>query len=188
MKKYSPTLAVRLFILVACWMLSAFTCYAQTAPQHTGIVPQSIVYPNECGYRNREMITLLRRAKPKRALIVISHLGVGERRNTGERRLFNATTFLTNAVFDERWDSRFIVTAEGARVADGGYVDFFLDAELTLRIQLEKDADLYLGDCGAGVRLCDSPLDKQLHPCKARRFSLVDQPPNPKYRHHPKPK
>jgi hypothetical protein len=154
-------------IVASFWTISSVCVFSQTSSKHFDIVPKSVVYQNECGSRIQEMIGLLRSAKPDRPLIVISHLAKNESTGLGARRLHNAKTYLTSKYFDQRLNTNLIITAEGERTGQIGYVDFFSDGDLVLRILVENGKDLYLGDCGAEeANFCRADFDKQFFPCK----------------------
>lgn len=154
-------------LLIFCVAFLASGVHAQSGELN----PKSVVYPKECGYRQREMVVLLRAAKPNRPLVIVSHLGKLDRAAIGPRRIFNAVTYLTSPQFEERWNPKFVIAAEGQKSTDLGYVDFFLDGELALRIVLENNADLALGECGGGENPCDNSFEKQFFPCKATSVS-----------------
>lgn len=160
----------KIFMVLTIWIIFVSAIYSQVPSQPQEITPKSVVFPNECGFRLREMVVLLRDAKPNRPLVIVSHLGGKETKTLGEERLFNAKTYLTSSFFTDRWNGDFIVLAEGNRVTGNGYIDFFLDGELALRILLEANADLYLGDCGAGTgdKPCANPFDAQFFPCRSK--------------------
>ena len=157
-----------LLAVISCGILTIGGMYAQKPKETNSMTPKTLVYPTECGFRLREMVELVRKSDGDRALIVISHLGTGERDISHQRRLFNARSYLSSPFFDRPWKRGLIVLGRGESVVGLGYLDFFVDGELALRIQLERNADLYLGDCGGGEGACSNPFEEQFYPCQGK--------------------
>jgi hypothetical protein len=111
-------------------------------------------------------------AKKDALIIIMSHLGKEESARLGKRRLYNAKTYLTSIAFDLKYrrDSESILIAEGEREAQGaGFLDFYIEGEIELRIFFEKNEDLLLGSCVLNQsyeKFCKTDFEKLFYPCK----------------------
>lgn len=104
-------------------------------------------------------------------IIIISHLGLTEKKVFGKRRLHNAETFFNKGAGDKFIRPLdFIATAEGKRVNGKGYLDFFVKGELALRIFVAKDRDLAVHYCvkEPEEKRCSEDFEKLIYPCKAK--------------------
>lgn len=159
---------IRVFVLFICVLGFTVFAYGQGKPNLTQLVPRTEVQRNACGFRLHEFQSMLQFGNTSRPVIVIAHLNNDEKSDYAKRRLHNAKAYLSNSAFPRRWADEFVVTAEGHRVSGNGYLDFFLDGELTVRMFTGLGQDLYLGDCGAGTgdKQCSTEFEKQFYPCR----------------------
>lgn len=134
------------------------------------IKPKVEVKFDSCQENNSELSILNQYTKQDDLIIVISHLGKDEKESYGQRRLYNAMTFLTkgfNAEYNRTPES--ILVAEGKRVDEKGYLDFFTKGNLELRIFLGKNRDLRVPPCvlqAPEEKPCSTDFEKLFYPCK----------------------
>ncbi len=146
---------------------------AQTTSSQTSFEPKFVVDTARCE-ENSSQLSILNQYSDKDAMIfVISHAGKGEKKDIGQRRLDNSLTFLTQG-FKKEYNRTIqsIVIAEASDSVANGYLDFFVQDRLELRIKFKRNYDLQIGVCVWNVpyeRPCSSDFEKLFYPCKRRR-------------------
>lgn len=155
--------------LILIFLGGLLTASAQTTGESSQSQPKVVVEKYACGLRYNSLGSLIQYSKKDDVIIIISHIGKGEADKFGKRRLSNAKTFLTQETVYYKKPPEFVVTAEGEKVGGEGYLDFYVHGEFEVRIFIEKNKDLYLGDCGAepDQKPCQTAYEKLFYPCKA---------------------
>ncbi|MGB7208039.1 MAG: hypothetical protein WBD27_05205 [Pyrinomonadaceae bacterium] len=163
-----------ILLLGACLILFGYGLVtAQTTSPQTSFEPKFVVETARCE-ENRLQLSILNQYSDKDAMIfVISHTGKGEKKDIGQRRLDNTLTFLTRG-FKEEYNRTIqsIVIAEASNSVAIGYLDFFVQDRLKLRIKFKRNYDLQVGTCVWNVpyeRPCASDFEKLFYPCKRRQ-------------------
>ncbi|MFM9903656.1 MAG: hypothetical protein ACKVQJ_03685 [Pyrinomonadaceae bacterium] len=156
----------KVFLVIALFVIGFETSLAQKVDNIFPPVPKAVIDKPYCEFNVPKLEELGKIIGSTKFLIIVSHLSTAERTSLASRRLFNAKGFFTTPPFSRSPDS--ILIAEGEKVTGLGYVDFFVDNDLQLRIFLNKNAELVVTACVVdppGSR-CTSLREKKFFPCK----------------------
>jgi hypothetical protein len=161
-------------ILIICFV---FFIFCQLTPGQKGdnpfpLKPVLQIKPPYCEFNVRRMQDLSDVVGSKNLLIVVSHLGKGEKAALGVRRLYNAKTYFTKIdVSPETRSADSVITAQGDAVDGDGFLDFYVKGQLELRVYINKNADFIVTSCivdPPGSNLCTSSYERLYYPCKAK--------------------
>ncbi len=161
------------YILVVIVLFCLRTTIAQEQDNQFSLKPKVEVKNSSCELNTKELDVLSQYSKKSKLIIIISHLGEIENSAFGKRRLHNAKTFFTkgvNSSFTRSLES--LLTAEGEKVSDKGYLDFYVEGELELRIVFGKNKDLSVSPCAFNFpdeKPCETDYEKLLYPCKSKK-------------------
>lgn len=155
---------IKSFLILCC--VFSLPILAQTQDEQFSLKPKIEINPPYCEFNILELEGLAREIKSNEFLIIISHLGVGERKEMGFRRLYNAKYFFIHSPNNRPVSS--ILTAEGESVNGKGYIDFYVKGELELRIYIKKNAELIVTSCISDPpdKRCSPAREKQFYPCR----------------------
>lgn len=147
-------------------ILSAVVC----SQGSKDIIPTSEFTVNTCENSIRIMAEIERFSDSNKTMIIVSYLGKGESLKFKGRRLHNARAFVTQPQYAGR-DKNLVVTAEGARSAGKGYLDFFIGGILEYRILFPKNADFVLSGChhDSVADYCSTAYENLFYPCLGRK-------------------
>lgn len=103
-------------------------------------------------------------------ITIISHLGIDEKKKFGQRRLYNAKTFLTKGFDKFNRLPESVLIAEGEIKDEKGYLDFYVKGEVELRIFFRKNTDLIVPPCVKSIeeKSCETDFEKLFYPCKSK--------------------
>ncbi|MBK7708581.1 MAG: hypothetical protein IPJ30_23180 [Acidobacteria bacterium] len=129
--------------------------------------PKYLIKKSECPINSIFLQSLDAETKREDLIIIVSHLGKSEKARLGQRRLFNARTFLVFISTKSRSMSR-IIAAQGERVPGKGFLDFYVKGELELRIFFLKNRELFVQPCFEGVdtKPCSGEDGRRFYPCR----------------------
>jgi hypothetical protein len=160
-----------LFFLLFCGISNSFGQSGET----DWLKPKKIIDTPTCESNVTELGILNQYSKRNEFILIVSHTGQNEKEYFGERRLYNAKTFLTKAFVPEyNRVPESIIIAQGERVSQKGYLDFFIGGILELRIFFPKNRDFFLGKCVLDYpteKPCSLTHNKLFYPCKDRKQS-----------------
>lgn len=147
-------------------------CVGRMNAQGEDLIPVVTVTKSTCFTNSLELERIYWNPEIPESIIIVSHLGTTEKKKFGARRLHIASTFLS--LDRNKSDARSklsVVAAEGSKATGMGYVDFFVNGRLELRIVLSRNSDLLVSPCVTEPEdiPCGSFQEKLFYPCKARR-------------------
>ncbi|HEX8368003.1 MAG TPA: hypothetical protein VF604_05635 [Pyrinomonadaceae bacterium] len=157
-----------LFFLLFCGISNSFG----QSGEKDRLKPKKIIETPTCESNMTELGFLNQYSKGNEFVLIISHTGQNEKKYFGERRLYNAKIFLTKGFVSINRTPESIIIAQGERVSQKGYLDFFVDGILELRIFFDKNQDFFLGTCVLDYpyeKPCSSAYDKLFYPCKGAK-------------------
>lgn len=134
--------------------------------------PVVSVTKSTCFTNSQELERLYWDSQTAESIIILSHVASTEKKRFGVRRLHNASTFLRMDRDKSNIRSKIpVIAAEGSKVVGTGYVDFFVNGRLQLRIFLRKNSDLVVSPCVAEPedKPCSGINERLFYPCKAKR-------------------
>jgi len=121
------------FIIAVCWQLNFAQDKNHTAPK----VELTVTACENNAFALSGLTGL--DPRDENNLIIISHAGTKEKSKYGARRLHNAKLFFSSRL---NIDPDLLITGEGFQIAGRGYLDFFLQGVLALRLYFPADRDL----------------------------------------------
>lgn len=140
----------------------------QTSSNRDRSTPKVVISNRDCGLKTNQLDNLVQNWESTTLVIIVSHARRDEKSKFGSRRLYNAKTYFTMEGLKNRRSTDLVLTAHGETAADDGYLDFYIQGELELRILFRKNDDLRLGDCApdSADGTCPTTFDKMFYPCK----------------------
>jgi len=159
----------RIGILILVLLINIVTVVAQKQDREFFIKPKNEVENSKCELSIKELSLLSQNTKPDSLMIIISHSGKDEKIIFGKRRLYNAKALFTKAESKNIRPSESVMVAEGERISNQGYLDFYVQGALELRITFKKNRDLYIRPCSLNFpdeKYCSTELEKLFYPCK----------------------
>jgi hypothetical protein len=157
-----------LILLLFCVISNSFGQSRET----DGFTPKTIIDTHKCESSVREVGALNEHSERNEFILIISHLGENETESFGKRRLDNAKTFLTKGFVSINRAPESVIIAQGERVSQKGYLDFFVKGILELRVFFPKNRDFFLGTCVLNYpqeKQCSLAYDKLYFPCKDKK-------------------
>ena len=147
--------------------------YAQSESTRPYYEPEFTLEKAVCWMNVEQLLMIDQQTTKDKLIIIISHLGKSDNPDFGKRRLHNAKMFFTKYELGKKRSDKYIVTAEGEKADNEGYLDFFVDGKLKFRIFFRRNGDFLLWDCypNDSKEFCSAEYDKNLYPCyKSRKI------------------
>jgi hypothetical protein len=113
--------------------------------------------------------TLIQSIHTDKMLLIVSHLGKRENRaDLSRRRLYNIKTYYTKGFDQTEREAESIVIADGEKVTGKGYLDFYVEGQIILRLYLNYNRDLTFGPCTLlpEEKRCSTAYEKMFYPCR----------------------
>lgn len=132
--------------------------------------PRFVLQRSTCFLNSNSLMSIDVELDSKELIIVISHLGKNEKQRMANRRLYNAKTFIRWMAGKGRSDER-IIAGIGEPSSDQGYLDFFVEGDLELRIYFPKNKDLLVQPCfeDPEQKPCTGENGRMFYPCRKDR-------------------
>lgn len=157
-----------IFVFSVCVAFYQFS-FAQDLDDRFPLKPGREIKQPYCEFNIPELEKIAAKIGSDKYLIIVSHLEKTERKSISSRRLYNAKKFFMTVPYNRSTDS--ILTAEGEPDTGYGYLDFFVEGRLELRIHVNKNAELVVTSCIVDPpnSRCSNPNESNFYPCLSKK-------------------
>jgi len=160
-----------IFCISVCIVSYQFS-FAQNTDDRFHAKPDREIKQPYCEFNVPELERIAAKIESNKYLIIVSHPERTERKSISSRRLYNAREFFKSSPYDRPTDS--ILIAEGEPITGYGYVDFFVEGKLELRIHVNKNAELVVTACVIDPpnSRCSNSHELLFYPCLSKKTSM----------------
>ena len=153
------------------FLLVIIVCTVSVFSQKTldKLSPRLLVPKAECSLNSSFLQSVESTTEPDDLILIISHLGKSEKDKVADRRLYNARTFISRFATKARSPERIIISKGEKSTADG-YLDFFVNGQLEMRVIFPKNRDLLVQPCVQDPEKtpCSDEDSLFYYPCRAK--------------------